>query len=481
MTSNNPMNIFKKLTQSTKSAGGVFKNSNAVSPSSPPGSTGSPKPEPVSSPSKETKHSEDSSSRPQTTQSSHQPTSHPSSASHHHQQPTPAQAQATSNPTAAATAPSASSSSAAAPASKPATANPDKDVRPVSASQQAPGTATPKESHSTHQTAAPAAQNPPVEQKRFTLADFHIDRTLGTGSFGRVHLVRLKQTNRFYAMKVLKKSEVVRMKQVEHTVNEKNILERLRHPFLVSMLGTFQDSANIYFVLEYIQGGELFSYLRRCGRFPNHVARFYAAEVVLAFENLHGSDIIYRDLKPENLLIDAQGHIKITDFGFAKVVPDVTWTLCGTPDYLAPEIIQSKGYGKAVDWWALGVLIYEMLAGHPPFYDEDHFKLYEKILACKPKFPSHFDPLAKDLVKHLLTSDLTKRYGNLKAGVADIKKHKWFAGIEWQKLEALQIPAPYQPPVKGEGDTSNFDSYPEDHEPYGVPGPDPYREKFKDF
>ncbi|KAI9007146.1 kinase-like domain-containing protein [Gaertneriomyces semiglobifer] len=318
-------------------------------------------------------------------------------------------------------------------------------------------------------------------KQKFTLTDFHIDRTLGTGSFGRVHLVRLKSTGKFYAMKVLKKAEIVKMKQVEHTVNEKNILEAIEFPFLVNLLGTFQDCANLYFVLEYVQGGELFSYLRRCGRFPNHVARFYAAEVVMAFEHLHQRDIIYRDLKPENLLIDAKGHIKITDFGFAKHVPDVTWTLCGTPDYLAPEIIQSRGYGRAVDWWALGILIYEMLAGHPPFYDEDHFKLYEKIIACKPKFPAHFDPAAKDLIKRLLSPDLTKRYGNLKGGVTDIKKHKWFTGVDWEKLKNLHVQAPYVPPLKGDGDTSNFDAYPEDHEPYGIVCADPYREKFKDF
>lgn len=328
---------------------------------------------------------------------------------------------------------------------------------------------------------SPANAKPFTAKNKLSFQDLSIDRTLGTGSFGRVHLVRLRSTGKYYAMKVLKKAEVVKMKQIEHTINEKNILERLDYPFLVYMLGTIQDPHNLYFILEYVQGGEVFTFLRRSGRFQNSVAKFYAVEVILAFEYLHCRDIIYRDLKPENLLIDSKGHVKITDFGFAKHVPDITWTLCGTPDYLAPEIIQSKGYGKAVDWWAFGILMYEMLAGHPPFYDDDHFKLYEKILACKPKFPSHFDPNAKDLVKRILTTDLTKRYGNLKAGVNDIKMHQWFADVEWQKMEDCQVPAPYLPPCKGDGDTSNFDQYDEDHEPYGLEGPDPHKEKFIGF
>ncbi|KAI8914262.1 kinase-like domain-containing protein [Gorgonomyces haynaldii] len=321
----------------------------------------------------------------------------------------------------------------------------------------------------------------PVEKKKYGLKDLTIDRTLGTGSFGRVHLVRAKDSGKFWAMKVLRKADVIKMRQLEHTINERAILARLDHPFLVSMLGTFQDSENVYFVLEYIQGGELFSYLRKSQRFPNNVARFYAAEVILAFEHLHSKKIIYRDLKPENLLLTASGHIKITDFGFAKVVEKETWTLCGTPDYLAPEIIQSNGYGPAVDWWALGVLIYEMVAGYPPFYHEDPMKLYENIIQCKPRFSSSFDPNCKDLVKRLLTPDLSKRFGNLKDGVEDIKRHKWFQGLEWDKLLRLEIPAPYIPPSKGEGDTSNFDVYPEDYPPYGATGPDPFAEKFRDF
>ncbi|KAG0743902.1 hypothetical protein G6F57_000587 [Rhizopus arrhizus] len=321
-----------------------------------------------------------------------------------------------------------------------------------------------------------------TNRPKLKLDDFNISRTLGTGSFGRVHLIQSKVNGRFYAMKVLKKTEVVRLKQVEHTNNEKHILESVAHPFLVNMWGTFQDCYNLYMIMDYVPGGELFSVLRRSQRFPDHVAKFYAAEVILAIEYLHGKDMIYRDLKPENLLLDAQGHIKITDFGFAKYVPDITWTLCGTPDYLAPEIIQSKGYGKAVDWWSLGVLIYEMLAGYPPFYDDDHLKLYEKILACKIKWPQYFDPNAKDLLKRLLTTDLTKRFGNLKAGTDDIKRHPWFTGVDFNRILARQIRAPYIPQIRGEGDASHFDKYPETQEQYGVVGQnDPYMHMFPDF
>ncbi|CAO3656810.1 unnamed protein product [Mucor fragilis] len=316
---------------------------------------------------------------------------------------------------------------------------------------------------------------------KLKLDDFHLLRTLGTGSFGRVHLAQSRHNGRYYAIKVLKKTEVVRLKQVEHTNNEKHILEAVANPFLVNLWGTFQDDANLYMVMDYVPGGELFSVLRKSKRFPDHVAKFYAAEVALAIEYLHKKDVVYRDLKPENLLLDANGHIKITDFGFAKHVPDITWTLCGTPDYLAPEVIQSKGYGKAVDWWSLGILIFEMLAGYPPFYDDDHLKLYEKILQGKIRWPSYFDPNAKDLLKHLLTSDLSRRYGNLKNGADDIKNHPWFQGVDFDRVANRQIRAPYIPQIRGDGDASHFDRYPENNEQYGLPAEDPYREKFLDF
>ncbi|RSH86881.1 camp-dependent protein kinase catalytic subunit [Apiotrichum porosum] len=319
---------------------------------------------------------------------------------------------------------------------------------------------------------------------RYALADFAIERTLGTGSFGRVHLVRSKHNGRFYAVKVLNKEKVVKMKQVEHTNSEREMLVRVRHPFLVNLWGTFQDANNLYMVMDFVAGGELFSLLRKSQRFPNSVAKFYAAEVALALDYLHSLDIIYRDLKPENLLLGADGHVKVTDFGFAKHVPDITWTLCGTPDYLAPEVVQSKGYNKSVDWYALGVLIFEMLAGYPPFFTDDGnpMKLYEKIIGGKVRYPTYFDALAKDLLKNLLVGDLTKRYGNLRAGSSDIFAHGWFAEVDWDKLYRREIPAPYVPKIDGEGDASQFDRYQEaDVTSYGKTGTSPYDHLFVDF
>eukprot|EP00743_Colponemidia_sp_Colp-15_P011346 GILK01012644.1.p1 GENE.GILK01012644.1~~GILK01012644.1.p1 ORF type:complete len:337 (-),score=33.35 GILK01012644.1:325-1335(-) len=328
---------------------------------------------------------------------------------------------------------------------------------------------------------ATAVPDQPKELKSWSLEDLELKETLGTGSFGRVRLCKLKGSSDYYAIKCLKKREIIKMKQVQHIIAEKNILMEVSHPFIVNLLCSFQDDKKLYLVLEFVIGGEMFTHLRSAGRFPNDVAKYYHAELVLAFEYMHTKDIIYRDLKPENLLLDYKGHVKITDFGFAKKVPERTFTLCGTPEYLAPEVIQSKGHGKAVDWWTMGILLYEFIAGYPPFYDDTPFRIYEKILEGKIKFPNWFDSRAKDLVKGLLMTDHTKRLGTLRNGVADIKGHPYFHGANWEKLFNRHYPAPIAVKAKGAGDTSNFEGYPESNDDRSAPLTQQQQDEFKNF
>uniref|UniRef100_A0A8B9GLZ5 Protein kinase domain-containing protein n=2 Tax=Astyanax mexicanus TaxID=7994 RepID=A0A8B9GLZ5_ASTMX len=279
----------------------------------------------------------------------------------------------------------------------------------------------------------------------------------GTGTFGRVVLVQDRRSKGFFALKSMRIVDLIRLKQQQHVHNEKEVLMEVNHPFIVKLYWTWHDERCLFMLLEFVPGGELFTYLRSRGKFGNDTSMFFSAEIICALEYLHSKDIVYRDLKPENILLDREGHVKLTDFGFAKKVIDSA-ALCGEPlwcKYLAPEIIQGKGHGLAVAWWALGVLIFEMLSGYPPFFDDNPFGIYQKVLAAKLNFPRHLDFYVKDLIKKLLVVDKTKRLGNLRVSVFT---PRIYIGLKYPNKSHPSI----VPKVSHEGDSSNFDTYPDE-------------------
>jgi protein kinase A len=298
---------------------------------------------------------------------------------------------------------------------------------------------------------------------KINISDYEKLETVGLGSFGRVRLCRNIKTNKIYVLKILKKSEIIRLKQTDHIYSEYHILAFLNHPFIIQLMGVnFDDPKYLYFLLEYIPGGELFTLLRKKKMFPLEQAKFYIAHIITIFEYIHSKNIIYRDLKPENILITKSGYLKLTDFGFAKYLDnDKTYTLCGTPEYLAPEIILNKGHGKPVDWWTMGILLYEMLVGIDPFSDDDPMAIYQKIVKGKIHFPKDIDKDAKSLIKHLLNGDTTKRFGCLKNGVKDIATHRFFDKFNWRNFVYRKMAPPFIPKVGSSNDTSNFLKYPD--------------------
>eukprot|EP00127_Corallochytrium_limacisporum_P000566 Clim_evm5s19 gene=Clim_evmTU5s19 len=304
--------------------------------------------------------------------------------------------------------------------------------------------------------------------------------TLGAGSFGRVALVKDTATGKTYALKVLKKYHIIKTKQIDHVVNEKTIMAEMQpHPFIVRLYRTFRDTRYIYFLMEPILGGELFTYMRRKGKLENDQAVLYAAQVFSAFEHMHALSIVYRDLKPENILISSDGYLKIIDLGFAKRIDGRTYTVCGTPEYLAPEIIRGgHGHGFAVDWWCTGILIYEMFVGITPFLAPDPMSVYKKIVTATVRCPAYIPNDAKDLIYRLLVKMPTKRLGSLKNGSNDIKYHPWFKNIDWQALRAKKYTMPYVPKVKSEDDHSNFNSKVQLKDAQDVECYDPFEEAF---
>jgi len=288
-------------------------------------------------------------------------------------------------------------------------------------------------------------------------------RVLGKGSYGKVVLVKgtgQHDDGKVYAMKMLRKEHVIRRNQVEHTKTERRVLETISHPFIVRLHYAFQSPKKLHMVLEYCPGGELFFHLSRAGRFSEARCRFYASEICLAIAYLHGRQIIYRDLKPENLLLDSEGHVKLTDFGLSKegIVDNMsanTW--CGTPEYLAPEILSNAGHGRAADWYSLGAIMYEMLTGLPPFYTENREKLFEQIQHGVLRYPAYITSVAADLLCSLMYRDPNLRLGGGVADGGEVKTHDFFEDIDWQAVYERRVSAPFLPNVSHAGDVKYFE------------------------
>jgi len=293
------------------------------------------------------------------------------------------------------------------------------------------------------------------------LDDFQLLKVIGKGSYGKVMLVKKAGVgDAVFAMKMLRKEHIVKRNQVEHTRSERNVLEATNHPFIVNLHYAFQTPKKLYVVLEYCAGGELFFHLSQAGRFSQGRCRFYACEICLAIDYLHSLNIIYRDLKPENLLLDAVGHVKITDFGLSKEGIDdniSAKTICGTPEYLAPEILKKQGHGKAVDWYSFGALIYEMLTGLPPFYTKDRQKLFERIKRGELTYPSYVTPEARSLLQGLIHKDPNKRLGGGPESGNEVKANGWFAGVVWEDVYQKLITPPFVPHLSSDGDVKYFD------------------------
>jgi len=293
------------------------------------------------------------------------------------------------------------------------------------------------------------------------ITDLVIIKDVGRGAFGRVKVVRHKETKELYALKVMQKHVIVRTKNALQVLREKKLLNLVQpHPLIVRLVSSMQDKNCLYLLQEFINGGDLFHRLYNIeGVFPAATAQYYGACVVLMLEKLHSMSILYRDLKPENLLLNAKGVLKMVDFGMAKKVTGRTYTLCGTPEYMAPEVIHSVGHGKGVDYWALGVLIFEMICGDSPFEDpnNNHLNVYKNIELGRLNFPNWLDDRAGiDLVRRLLIKSQTKRLGCLKGGADDVKRHPWFKDLSFEGIMDGTAQPPIVPSMKDDLDISNF-------------------------
>ena len=298
---------------------------------------------------------------------------------------------------------------------------------------------------------------------RIGLDHFNFLAVLGKGNFGKVMLAEAKTSKKLYAIKVLKKEFIIENDEVESTKSEKRVFlvaNKERHPFLLNLHACFQTETRVYFVMEYISGGDLMLHIQR-GQFGLKRAQFYAAEVCLALKYFHENGVIYRDLKLDNILLTLDGHIKIADYGLCKEdmwYGSTTSTFCGTPEFMAPEILLDKKYGRAVDWWAFGVLIYQMLLQQSPFRGEDEDEIYDAILADEPLYPIHMPRDSVSILQKLLTREPELRLGSGPGDAQEIMSHAFFKGVNWDEVYHKRLPTPFKPNIKDAKDTSNFDS-----------------------
>eukprot|EP00914_Ancora_sagittata_P012466 GHVO01023975.1.p1 GENE.GHVO01023975.1~~GHVO01023975.1.p1 ORF type:complete len:488 (-),score=68.05 GHVO01023975.1:213-1676(-) len=293
-------------------------------------------------------------------------------------------------------------------------------------------------------------------KRKKALEDFDFLKVLGKGTFGKVILCREKSTSVLYAIKILKKSVIIAKDEVAHTLTESRVLQKTKHPFLTHLKYSFQTPDRLCFVMEYVNGGELFYHLSKDRVFSEDRTRFYGAEIISALAYLHENDIVYRDLKLENLLLDKDGHVKIADFGLCKeemFYGAMTKTFCGTPEYLAPEVLEDHDYGRAVDWWGTGVVMYEMMCGRLPFYNRDPEVLFELILVSDIRFPKTLSEDAKRLLAGLLDKNPKKRLGGGELDAKEIMSHSFFMKIDWQLLIDRKIQPPWKPDLADAGDT----------------------------
>uniref|UniRef100_A0A8C7GHX6 Protein kinase C n=1 Tax=Oncorhynchus kisutch TaxID=8019 RepID=A0A8C7GHX6_ONCKI len=290
-----------------------------------------------------------------------------------------------------------------------------------------------------------------------TIDDFVFHKVLGKGSFGKVLLAELKGRGQYFAVKALKKDVVLMDDDVECTMVEKRVLALAwDNPFLAHLYSTFQTREHLFFVMEYLNGGDLMFHIQDKGRFDLYRATFYSAEIVIGLQFLHSKGIIYRDLKLDNVMLDRDGHIKIADFGMCKenmFGENRATTFCGTPDYIAPEILLGQKYTFSVDWWSFGVLVYEMLIGQSPFQGDDEEELFESIRMDVPHYPGWLTKEAKDLLERLFERDPSNRLGV----VGNIQGHSFFKTLNWPALEKRELEPPFKPKVKAPNDCSNFD------------------------